>query len=321
MRSMETNQPFITQRADPYVYRHTDDNYYFTASVPSYDKIVLRRAKDLWGLKESEERVVWKRHLKGKMSWHIWAPELHYLQGKWYIYFAAGRRGNVWKIRPYILECLGDNPMRDEWVERGKIKRSQDDIYSFKAFSLDSTVFEQGGQLYYVWAEKVSVGIQISNLYIARMKSPTELATAQVLLTTPDYDWERREIWVNEGPAVIKKNGRIFLTYSASATGACYCMGMLSIDENGDVLDPRQWKKERYPVLESDSERGIYGPGHNSFTTLEDGTDVCVYHARPYAEIKGDPLYDPNRHAMLMKVEWDEKGYPVFDFRNNITKM
>lgn len=318
MENIRDNKPFIEQRADPYVYRHTDGSYYFTASVPAYDCIVLRRAVTLQGLASAEEKTLWVKHESGEMSQHIWAPELHYLDGKWYIYFAAGERDDIWKIRPFILECTGQDPMSDSWVERGKMQRSDDDIYSFEAFSLDATIFENKGERYYVWAEKVSVGIQISNLYIAKMESPTKLATAQVLLTTPDYDWERREIWVNEGPAVIKRDSRIFLTYSASATGECYCMGMLSIDENEDPLDPRAWKKERQPVLSSSAEAGLYGPGHNSFTKLPDGTDVCVYHARPYAEIQGDPLYDPNRHAMLMKVEWDEKGYPVFDYKNRI---
>lgn len=318
MDNIRENKPFIEQRADPYVYRHTDGIYYFTASVPAYDRIVLRRSETLQGLAEAEEKTLWMKHESGEMSQHIWAPELHYLDGKWYIYFAAGERDDIWKIRPFILECTGQDPMTDTWIERGKMQRSDDDIYSFEAFSLDATIFENKGERYYVWAEKVSVGIQISNLYIAKMESPTKLATAQVLLTTPDYDWERREIWVNEGPAVIKKDGRIFLTYSASATGECYCMGMLSIDENEDLLDPRAWKKERHPVLSSNAVAGLYGPGHNSFTKLPDGTDVCVYHARPYAEIKGDPLYDPNRHAMLMKVEWDEKGYPIFDYKNII---
>ena len=318
MENERDNKPFIEQRADPYVYRHTDGSYYFTASVPAYDRIVLRRAETLQGLASAEEKTLWVKHESGEMSQHIWAPELHYLDGKWYIYFAAGERDDIWKIRPFILECTGQDPMSDSWVERGKMQRSDDDIYSFDAFSLDATILENKGERYYIWAEKVSVGIQISNLYIAKMESPTKLATAQVLLTTPDYDWERREIWVNEGPAVIKRDGRIFLTYSASATGECYCMGMLSIDENEDLLDPRAWKKERQPVLSSSAEAGLYGPGHNSFTKLPDGTDVCVYHARPYAEIQGDPLYDPNRHAMLMKVEWDEKGYPVFDYKNSI---
>ena len=318
MDRTKINKPLIEQRADPYVYRHTDGYYYFTASVPAYDKIILRRAESLEKLGDAEENVIWTKHESGEMSEHIWAPEIHYLDGKWYIYYAAGEKDDVWKIRPFVLECTGEDPVKDPWTECGKMRRADDDIYSFEAFSLDATVFEHRGQHYLVWAEKVSVGIQISNLYIARMESPTKLATAQILLTTPDYDWERREIWVNEGPAVLKKNGRIFLTYSASATGECYCMGMLSIGEDEDILDPQAWKKERYPVLQSDEKAGIFGPGHNSFTTLPDGTDVCVYHARPYARIEGNPLYDPNRHTMLMRVEWDKNGYPVFDFNNNL---
>lgn len=314
----EYNTPFIEQRADPYVYRHTDGTYYFTASVPAYDCIVLRKAETLEQLKTAQETIVWTKHESGEMSKHVWAPELHYLFGKWYIYFAAGEKDDIWKIRPFVLECTGEDPMTDSWVEKGKMERSDDDIYSFEAFSLDGTVFENKGNYYYVWAEKVSVGIQISNLYIARMESATKLATAQVLLTTPDYDWERVDIWVNEGPAVIKHNGRIFLTYSASATGECYCLGMLSIDENEDMLDPRAWKKERKPVLCSDREKGFYGPGHNSFTKLPDGRDICVYHARTYLEIEGDPLYDPNRHTMLLEVKWNEQGYPVFDYANKV---
>lgn len=90
---------------------------------------------------------------------------------------------------------------------------------SFRAFSLDATVFEIDGEYYYVWAEKVSVGKQISNLYIGRMASPTKLATDQVLLTTPDYDWERHGFWVNEGPSVLFHGDDIWLTFSASDTG------------------------------------------------------------------------------------------------------
>ena len=312
----EYNIPFIEQRADPYVVRHTDGNYYFTASVPAYDRIVLRKSATLEGLRDAEEVTVWTKHESGEMSRHIWAPEMHYLQGKWYIYFAAGEEDNMWKIRPFVLECVGQDPMKDEWIERGKIKRSDDDIYSFDAFSLDATIFENKGKLYYVWAEKVSVGIQISNLYIAEMETPTKMKTAQVLLTTPDYDWERVDIWVNEGPAVVKHDGKIYLTYSASATGECYCMGMLSIDEESDLLDPREWKKEKKPVLHSDREKGFYGPGHNSFTKLPDGRDVCVFHSRTYLEIVGDPLYDPNRHTFVMEVKWDEEGKPVFAYEN-----
>lgn len=314
-KELRYNEPWILQRADPYVYRHTDGTYYFTASVPAYDGIVLRHADTLDGLKDAKEVEVWHKHEKGIMSLHIWAPELHYLDGKWYLYYAGGDVDDIWEIRPYVLECEAEDPMTGTWVEKGKMERAEEDIFSFEAFSLDATVFENRGKRYYVWAEKVGVGPQISNLYIAEMENPCKLKTVQVMLTTPDYDWERVGFWVNEGPAVIKHNGKIYLTFSASETGADYCMGMLTAEEDADLLDPRSWKKDRYPVLKTDSSRRIYGPGHNSFTEDEEGNPVMVYHARTEEKIEGNPLYNPDRHAMLMKIRWDEEtGRPVFSY-------
>ena len=313
-QELEYNKPWILQRADPYVYKHTDGTYYFTASIPAYDGIVLRHSDTLAGLKDAEEVRVWQKHDKGIMSEHIWAPELHYLDGKWYIYYAGGDIDDVWAIRPYILECADQDPMTGNWVEKGKMTRAEEDDTSFEAFSLDGTVFENRGKHYYIWAEKVGVGKQISNLYIAEMENPCKLKTVQVLLTTPDYDWERIGFWVNEGPAVIHHDGKIYMTYSASETGAAYCLGMLSISEDADPLDPAMWKKERYPVLETNAEKGIYGPGHNSFTEDEQGNPIMVYHARTEEKIEGNPLYNPNRHAMLMKLTWGEDGRPVFKY-------
>ena len=136
---LKYNEPWILQRADPYVYRHTDGNYYFTASVPAYDRIVLRRSKTLAGLKDAEEITVWKKHPEGIMSEHIWAPELHYLDGKWYIYFAGGDKDDIWAIRPYVLECADTDPLTGAWTEKGKMGRADADEFSFEAFSLDAT--------------------------------------------------------------------------------------------------------------------------------------------------------------------------------------
>ncbi len=309
------NHPFIEQRADPFICRE-DDMYYFTASVPAYDRIALRGSRSLAGLADAEEVTVWEKHESWDMSRHIWAPELHRIDGTWYLYFAASQEEDIWRLRPYVLKCEGQDPLKDTWTECGQMQPAAEDIYSFRAFSLDMTVFENHGKWYAVWAEKVSVGIQISNLYIAELESPTKLRTAQVLLTTPDYDWERVDIWVNEGPSVLRHNGKLYLTYSASATGECYCMGMMSIGEDEDLLDPRAWRKEKKPVLSSDAEQGFYGPGHNTFVRTEEGEDICVFHARTYPEIQGDPLYDPNRHCFLMKVDYREDDTPVFDYAN-----
>ena len=103
-KELHYNNPIVLQRADPYVYRHTDGYYYFTGSVPAYDCIELRRAKTIAELADAETFVVWRKHESGEMSQHIWAPELHYLDGKWYLYFAASKVDDIWRLRPYVLE-------------------------------------------------------------------------------------------------------------------------------------------------------------------------------------------------------------------------
>src|SRR5699024_6383769 len=90
------------------------------------------------------------------------------------------------------------------------------------------------------------------------------------------------------GPVLVR-NGKIHLTYSASATGIDYAMGVLTADADADLLDPSSWTKSRSPVFVSDPAAERYGPGHNSFTTTADGEVVLVYHARTYTRIEGNP--------------------------------
>ncbi len=305
------NSPLVLQRADPYAIKH-NGKYYFTGTYPLYDRIEIRCSEKLNDLETCERRIVWTKHSFGPMSSHIWAPELHYVMGKWVIYFAAGEKFRPWEIRPYTLICDGDDPMTGNWYEGGKMQAAKDDRYSFNDFSLDATVFENKGKWYYVWAEKVHRRFGISNLYIAELETPTKLKTVQVLLSTPDYDWERVDFWVNEGPSVLFRNGKIHLTFSASATGAMYCMGMLTASVDSDLLDPTSWTKRNKPVLKTNEELKVFGPGHNCFVEGEEGETLCMLHFRSYAKINGDPLRDHNRHAHVMKVEFDENDDPVF---------
>ena len=312
-RETAWNQPFIANRADPFILRE-GNTWYFTASVPEYDRIVLRTAHSLEGLRAAEEKVLWRAHEHGVMSKHIWAPELHRVFGKWMIYFAAGEKEDIWNIRPFAIECLGPDPMEDAWVERGMMQAA--DPFSFTDFSLDLTVFEHNGKTYCVWAEKVSVGRKISNLYIAEMVDEVTLKTPQMLLSTPSYAWERHEFWVNEGPSFLTDGKRVFLSYSASDTSAAYCMGLLWADAGADLMDIASWHNLNHQVLCTDAQFGLYGPGHNTFFTDEQGEVFTSYHARPYDEIIGDPLYDPNRHCYLMRVPIRE--LPVFDYENQV---
>lgn len=302
-------KPLIRQRADPYMYFHTDGYYYFTASVPEYDRIELRRSWTITGLADAEPVVVWRKHAGGPMSWHIWAPEIHFIDGKWFIYFAAGQAQDPWYIRTWILECDSSDPFAGVWKEKGQL------VPEWDSFQLDTTVFEHAGKLYAVWAQKRKERTENSVLYIAHMPNPYTIEYPQVMLSYPEYDWECSGFRVNEGPAVIERNGRVFVTYSASATDAAYCMGLLYADASADLLNPSSWKKLPEPVFVTDAGRGIFGPGHNSFTTDRTGNvDILVYHARPYADVDLDfALYDPNRHTWVKRFTWNSDGFPVFD--------
>jgi GH43 family beta-xylosidase len=309
METTKFKNPLVLQRADPWVYKHTDGYYYFTASVPQFDRIELRRARKIEELCLAEPKTVWFKHEKGIMSANIWAPEIHYVDRIWYIYFAAAHTSKtnegLYDHRIYVLENESPNPLDGQWAEKGQIKTE------WETFALDATTFTHNGTRYLVWGQKDPKIKGNSNLYIAKMSNPWKLDGGQVMISKPEYEWETVGFRVNEGPAVIKHGGKIFITYSASATDSNYCMGMLSADVSSDLLNKSSWKKSNAPIFASCDKTSVYGPGHNCFTTDESERDIMIYHARGFKEISGDPLYDPNRDTYAKYLEWDEEGNPV----------
>lgn len=309
--------PLILQRADPFIYKHTDGYYYFTASVPKYDRIELRRAKTIEGLAEADTVSAWIKPDTGPYSELIWAPEIHFNvnpqdgTAAWYVYFAAAPsreiKFDLFQHRMYAIRNSNANPLEGEWEFMGQVDTGID------TFCLDATTFTHKGVLYYLWAQKDNAITGNSNLYIAPMKTPWQIQGEPIMLSKPEYDWEIQGFWVNEGPSVVKRNGKIFISYSGSATDERYAMGILWADENANLLDPASWTKSEKPVLTSAPEDKVFGPGHNSFTLAEDNeTVMLVYHARTYTEIEGDPLWNPDRHTFVKPLKWDENGMPIF---------
>ncbi|MFD5740883.1 family 43 glycosylhydrolase [Streptomyces massasporeus] len=299
--------PIAEKRADPHIVKHTDGYYYFTATVPEYDRIVLRRATTIQGLKSAPETTIWTKHTSGAMGAHIWAPEIHFIDGKWYVYFAAGATDDVWAIRMYVLEGTGANPLTASWTEKGQIRTQ------WESFSLDATTFVVNGVRYLAWAQRDPSVNNNTDVYLAKMANPWTITGTPVMLTRPTYSWETVGYKVNEGPAVIQHGGKVFLTYSASATDANYCLGMLTASAGANLLSRASWSKSATPVFTSNAATGQYGPGHNSFTVSEDGkSDILVYHDRGYKDISGDPLDDPNRRTRVQKVYWKADGTPDF---------
>ncbi len=315
--------PFIPERADPYIVKGPDNFYYFTASYPAYlnadtgyDRIILRKSETVVGLKDAEEKTIWFAHKSGNMAKHIWAPEIHFIGGKWYILFTAGDSDNKWNIRPYILKCKGSDPISDPWEEKGKMQATENDDFSFTDFSLDMTYFENNGKHYVIWAQKAPD----SSLFMAEINpdEPWKLISLPILLTKPEYSWEKVRHAVNEGAAVLKTKEKIFIFFSASGTGEEYCMGMLFADKKANLMNSSSWKKLSCPVLETKDLVDEAGPGHNSFVVDENGKLLVIYHARPtsHAEKKcgtfcDEVLYDPCRHARIKEVKFDENNVPI----------
>lgn len=297
----------VPQRADPHIYRTGSGHYYFIATAPNFDRIQLRSATTLQGISNAEEKTVWEKHDSGPMSENIWAPELHRFNSTWYIYFAAGEKGVGGSIRMYVLANESDDPLQGEWTELGRVNTARD------SFSLDATVFEHKGQRYLVWAQRDPEGTMNSALYLATLDSPTQVGELEVEITRPTLDWEIQGYKVNEGAAVIIRNGKIFISYSASATDHRYAMGLVWADADAELLNPASWQKSSEPVFFTHEGLKRFGPGHNSFTVADDGqTDIMVYHARDYVALQGSPLSDPNRHTYIRKLEWSENGFPDF---------
>ncbi|MDQ8203212.1 family 43 glycosylhydrolase [Pelagicoccus sp. SDUM812003] len=299
--------PLIAQRADPHVALRSDGYYYLLATAPEYDRIEIRRSKSIAGLATAEAKTVWRKNESGPLSGPIWAPELHYLDGSWYIYVTSGIEGEDWRsFRVYALENDSPDPMRGEWIERGPI------VTNWESFSLDATVFEHQGERYYLWTQAVP-GVEGTSVLISKMDTPLSLTGEQTILTRPEYDWEKQVYAVNEAPAVLVRNGKVFVTYSASATDHNYCLGLLTADADADLLDPDSWSKAAEPVFKSDETTSQYGPGHNSFTTSKDGSvDIIVYHSRDYKRIEGEALANPDRATRAQALEWDAQGNPIF---------
>ena len=328
----EFADPLIERRADPDVTIGDDGWYYFTASYPmtssgdpnGYDRVILRRAQTIDALATAPEVTIWHENTDPALNRYIWAPELTKIGDDWYILFTAARTGGVWDIRPAMLKFTGAEFSGEatldpaNWTSLGGVKAAAGDPIAFKNFSLDMTHFESGGRHYLVWAENPGP----STLRIAEIdpSNPSQLASQSIQLSTPSFAWEKNDgLSINEGPAVIQKDGKIFVTFSAATVDDKYCVGLLTASAGADLMNPASWTKTGYPLLTSDDVPGQAGPGHNSFTVDEYGNPVIVYHSRTIGdtsnpgEATDGGLYDPRRHTRAALVAWDVDGAPVLN--------
>ncbi|MBB6669977.1 glycoside hydrolase family 43 protein [Cohnella nanjingensis] len=302
--STQTNKtftnPIMASGADPWMYRHSDGFYYFM--VTRGDRLELHRSPSMSEVAEAPKTTIWLPPEEGPGSRELWAPEIHFVGGKWYIYYTASDGSGDASRQIYVLENGNADPTTGVWTEIGAVNTALP--------GLDGTILAHGGKLYFMYAGYGHFPEYGSAIYAALMENPWTLKGPETLLTKPEYDWEKQGgMAINEGPCFLVRYGRVFMIYSASTTWSDdYALGMLTADEGSDLLNPESWTKSERPVFAKCPENEVYAPGHNSFTVSPDGReDWIVYHAIPESEGGAE-----NRQPRMQKFGWMPEGFPDF---------
>ena len=302
--------PLLPSGADPWS-MYKDGFYYYTHTVG--DRIVIWKTTDLAQLGAAEKKTVYKPPPNTLYSKQLWAPEIHHINGKWYVYFAASN-GNNQNHRMYVIENGAKDPFEGEWVLKGKVADASD------KWAIDGSVFAHRNQLYMVWSGWEGDHNKQQDIYIAKMKNPWTIEGARVLA---EVVFQRGAVAVEqaalplpgetadgEGPQLLKRGRGLFLIYSASGCWTeQYSLGMLTFKGRKNLLDSALWQKEVEPVFTHAPQNGVYAPGHNSFFKSPDGKeDWILYHANS-APGQG---CGRNRSPRAQKFGWRPNGTPDF---------
>ena len=292
--------PLMDPGPDPWVYKD-GSMYYFMATRGTH--LELWKSPTLSGIGDGEHKTIWTPPAEGINSKNIWAPEIHRLRGIWYIYFTANDGiGDDQTRKIFVLENTSKDPFSGEWMEKGYVNAEHP--------GLDGTVFEHNGHLYFVYAGYGNFPEHGSALYMAEMVNPWTLTGENIMLSKPEFDWEKQGgMAVNEGPVMLQRNGKLFLVYSASATWSDdYALGMLTASGEADLLQAGSWEKSPQPVFKKSVKNGVFAPGHNGFTKSPDETeDWIVYHAVPESGAGSH-----RRSTRIQKFGWKADGTPDF---------
>jgi GH43 family beta-xylosidase len=301
--------PLLPSGADPFSF-YKDGYYYYTHTTGR--NVTLWKTKTLSDLKSAEKKVIYTPPANTNYSRDVWAPEIHFLRGKWYAYFAADDGQNR-NHRMYVLENASADPMQGEWILKGKVADPND------KWAIDGHVFEYQKQLYMLWSGWYGDENGQQDIFIAKMKNPWTIDGQRVRISAPQYDWETigdlndnnnpRHVNVNEGPQSLMNGKKLFVVYSASGCWTDqYALGLLSF-EGGNLLDSSKWKKSSQPLFKQKPEISVYAPGHNSFFKSPDGKeDWILYHANAQPG-QGCGRF---RSPRAQKFSWNPDGTPFF---------
>lgn len=294
--------------ADPWVVRHAG-SYYHVKSQGG--RIWISASPRLTDVVGAPATSVWTAPDTGWNRSNVWAPELHRRDGRWYVYYAAGRAGPPFTSQQSgVLESVSDDPL-GRYVDRGMLYTGDSiGTGTGNRWSIDLTVGRIAGRDYAIWsgwASRAETDRTPQQLYIAPMSDPWTIAANRVLLSAPEEAWERGpELDLLEGPTLLQRGGDVFVFYSTRDSWLKeYSLGQLRLrDTLADPLSAASWSK-RGPVFVGNAQ--VFGVGHASFATVADGVESwIVFHT------KDSPVPGWKRSVHLQPFGWSPAGDPQF---------
>ncbi len=269
---------------DPFVLKHEGHYYLFGTTDPGMG----------FRCYTSTNLVDWQEHgfayRRDETSWGAppyWAPEVVPYQGKFYMTYSAGHPERGRLLTALAVSDRPEGPYQDlhaPWFDQG-------------CSAIDAHIFvDDDGQPYVFFSKNgMQDGYSFGIIYGAQLQPGlSSLATEPVVLLEASQEWERinyAENRANEGPFVLKHDGRYYMTYAANHTfRPGYGIGYATADQ---PLGP--WEKAaENPIAGTDLTVGYAGAGHSSLTTSPDGIErFIVYHTH------ADPAHPENQQRTV----------------------
>ncbi|KAF2006283.1 glycoside hydrolase family 43 protein [Amniculicola lignicola CBS 123094] len=303
----------ITERTTPDPYVVWENGVYYMTWTAG-DRVEIWSADSLFDFeKRAKKDVIWRPPPNTPYSGDLWAPELHSLHGRWYVYFAAddpsiGNRSH----RMYVLSGPPSHepPLNpSSWTYHGPLSGMPP-----TQWAIDGTILTLHNTLYFVYS-----GWPLSNgtthdeskqeIYITEMSSPTQCIGHPTRISTPDHQWEYSgNSGINEGPQVLTSPDGRWLGLAFSCAGSWTHQYKMSVLQyvGGNPVSEAAWQKWNSPLLQArKDDKPPYGPGHGNFVAVNGpaGQEVWgVFHATD-----GKTGWE-GRRARVMRVGWGAGG-------------
>ena len=300
----------IANGADPWITRHNGYYYVCQSNGDINSKgISVSKSSKLSQLGKAVR--VWNTPAEGWNSSQVWAPELHYFNKKWYIYYAAGKAGPPYiHQRSGVLESVTDDP-QGKYIDKGILNTGVDtENETGMIWAIDVNVGRIGGKLYATWSgweQNATTDKTSQHLYIAEMSNPWTISSKRVKISSPDQSWETGgPLDLNEGPQFLMRNGQVFIIYSTRESWTPeYRLAQLKLkDPVKTPLDPANWEKSG-PVFQGTAK--VLGTGHASFIQSPDDKEWWIFYHTKKSKNPGWA-----RDLRLQPFTWKADGSPDF---------